>query len=70
MGFVDGVQEIEKVLSKFSKEILPSAKNDYINDLQSKLKNTALKEVIKFSEKIKLEIQKSEKIIPKSKVMF
>ena len=55
-------EEIEKVLSKFSKEILPSAKNDYINDLQSKLKNTALKEVIKFSEKIKLEIQKAENI--------
>ncbi len=55
-------EEIEKVLSKFSKEILPSAKNDYINQLQSKLKNTVLQEIIKFSEKIKLEIQKAENI--------
>jgi len=55
-------EEIEKVLSKFSKEILPSVKNDYINQLQSKLKNTVLKEVIKFSEKLKLEIQKAENI--------
>ena len=55
-------EEIEKVLSKFSKETLPSAKNDYINQLQSKLKNTVLEEIIKFSEKIKLEIQKAENI--------
>lgn len=55
-------EEIEKVLSKFSKETLPSAKNDYINQLQFKLKNTVLKEIIKFSEKIKFEIQKAENI--------
>lgn len=55
-------EEIEKVLSKFSKETLPSSKNDYINQLQSKLKNTVLQEIIKFSEKIKFEIQKAENI--------
>lgn len=55
-------EEIEKVLFKFSKETLPSSKNDYINQLQSKLKNTILKEVIKFSEKLNLEIEKAENI--------
>ena len=55
-------EQIEKVLFKLSKQILPNSKNEYINQLQSKLKNATLQEVIKFSEKIKLEIQKAENI--------
>lgn len=55
-------EDVDKVLSKFSKEILPSSKNDYINQLQSKLKSVVSQELTKFSEKLKVEIQKAENI--------
>ena len=55
-------EERQQVISKAIKEILNMVKNGYISEVQSKVKISAIEDAMKFSEKIKLEIEKAETI--------
>lgn len=54
--------ERQQVISKAFKEILNMVKNGHISEIQSKIKISAVEDAMKFSEKIKLEIEKAETI--------
>ena len=55
-------EERQQVISKAVKEILNMVKNGHISEVQSKIKISAIEDAMKFSEKIKLEIEKAETI--------
>lgn len=55
-------EERQQVISKAVKEILNMVKNGHISEVQSKVKISAIEYAMKFSEKIKLEIEKAETI--------